>query len=150
MIIKTAFENNEKIPIEYTADGQDINPEIIISEIPKNSKTLVLVVDDPDAQRVAGFTWIHWVIFNIPVSSNKLTIQKNSIPGTAGKSTYKKISYGGPSPPRNSGVHHYHFKVYALDKTLDLKEMAELEEIMEEIGCHILDKQELVGTYWRE
>ena len=148
MEIKTdAFENFGKIPERYTTDGINVNPKLLISNIPKGAKSLVLIVDDPDAQRVCGFTWVHWVVFDILVSSDKLTIEENSIPGVAGESTYKKKDYGGPNPPKGTGIHNYFFKFFALDKTLDLEEMTSLEKIEQEMQGHILDKAEIVGTY---
>ncbi len=149
-ITSPSFMNNEKIPVGFTADGKDVNPQLEISEIAKNAKSLVLIVDDPDAQRVVGYTWIHWIVFNIPVTGNKLTIQEDSIPGTPGESTYKKPDYGGPNPPKGTGIHHYHFKLYALNKMLPLKEMTSLNEINNSMRNHILEKSELVGIYSRD
>ena len=148
MKIKAVFGNNEEIPSKYTADGKNVNPNLIISNIPENAESLVLIVDDPDAQRVAGFTWIHWVVFNIPVSE-PVVIKENSIPGVPGSGTSNNKGYRGPSPPVESGVHHYYFKIYALDKMLDLKEGVKLEEVKKEMENHILEKTELVGLYSR-
>ena len=143
------FQDNEKIPIRFTGDGENINPNLIIDEIPNNCKSLVLIVDDPDAHRVVGYTWIHWVVFNILVKNRKLIIKENSLPGTYGESTYKRAKYGGPNPQKGSGIHHYHFKVYAINKLLNLKEGAKLEDIEREINSHVLDKIELIGLYFR-
>ena len=145
-----AFANNEKIPAKYTADGENINPSLTISEIPKNTKSLVLIVDDPDAQRVVGYTWIHWVVFNIQTEGDTIEIKENSIPGTPGESTYKKPEYGGPSPPTGTGVHNYHFKIYALNKKLELPEMSPLDSIQKEIQNHILAESILTGQYSRD
>jgi len=143
------FKHNEKIPVRFTKDGENINPELIIEDIPENTKSLILIVDDPDAQRVAGFTWIHWVVFNILVKNKELIIKENSLPGTYGESTYKKAEYGGPNPPKETGIHHYYFKIYAIDEILDLKEGTKLSEIENTIRNHILDKTELIGIYFR-
>jgi len=145
-----AFENNQPIPTKYTADGENINPQLKISEIPQEAKSLVLIVDDPDAKRVVGYTWIHWVAFDIPVEGDTLEIEENSNPGTPGESTYKKPEYGGPNPPAGSGTHNYNFKIYALDKTLDLSEMASLDSIQNEMKDHTLDQSILTGTYSRD
>ncbi|MFH0711511.1 MAG: YbhB/YbcL family Raf kinase inhibitor-like protein [archaeon] len=151
MIIQSpAFNHNEKIPIKYTADGTNINPELNITKIPENTKSLILIMDDPDAQKVCGFTWIHWVLFNIPVNSNQLTIQKNSISGTPGESTYKKPEYNGPNPPAGSGTHNYNFKIYALDKKLELPEMTPLPRIIEAMKNHIVAESILTGKYSRD
>jgi len=121
-----AFKNNDRIPIKFTADGEDINPELIISDVSRNAKSLVLILDDPDAQRVVGYIWVHWVAFDIPINGDKVKIEENSMPGVSGESTYKKEEYGGPNPPRGTGVHNYHFKVYSLDINLNLPKMSSL------------------------
>ena len=115
-ITSPAFKHEGNIPSEYTCEGSDTSPELDIEEIPVNAKSLVLIVDDPDAP--AG-TWDHWIVFNVPVSAAK--IAKGTEPeGTPGKNSGGKAGYGGPCPP--SGVHRYFFKLYALDTMLDLPE----------------------------
>lgn len=142
-----AFVHNEEIPKDYTADGENINPPLKISEIPEGTQSLVLICEDPDARRCCGYTWIHWVVFDIPVEGDSVEIKENSIPGTPGESTYKKPFYGGPNPPAGTGAHHYHFKVYALDKKLNLPEMTSLEKIKEVMENHILESSDLIGIY---
>ncbi len=149
MKIKSNFNNKEKIPSKYTSDGENINPPLEISEIPETAKSLVLIVEDPDAQRVAGYTWIHWIVFNIPIEKTEFKIKENSIPGKSGKSTYEKSSYGGPSPPAGSGIHNYYFKIYALDNFLNL-ENPDKTEIKQAMQGHVLDKTELIGIYSRD
>jgi Raf kinase inhibitor-like YbhB/YbcL family protein len=149
MNVDCIFKNGEKIPEKFTADGENINPEFIISALPKKTKSLILVVDDPDAQRVVGHTWIHWIVFDIPVVGDCI-IKENSLPGVAGESTYRKKNYGGPSPPKGSGIHHYHFKFYAIDIFLNLSEMTTLDKIKEKAKGHILDESEIVGIYSRD
>lgn len=149
-ITSTAFENNEPIPAKYTADGENINPQLKVSEIPSEAKSLVLIMDDPDAQKVVGYTWIHWVSFDIPVEGDTLEIEENSKPGKPGESTYKKPEYGGPNPPAGSGIHNYNFKIYALDKTLDLPKMSSLESIQNEMKDHLLGESILTGKYSRD
>ena len=94
------FKNNERIPVQFTGDGQNINPELEIKEIPNNTQSFVLIVEDPDAP--AG-TWEHWIIFNIPKEIKR--ILKNSVPGSGvqGQNSWGRNNYGGPSPP--SGTH---------------------------------------------
>jgi Raf kinase inhibitor-like YbhB/YbcL family protein len=136
------FTNNGFIPKKFTCQGEDINPTLIIEDIPKEAKSLALIVDDPDAPMG---TWIHWVVFDIPIVSR---IEENSIPGKQGINDFGKKDYGGPCPP--SGIHRYFFKIYVLDKILNLSEgisKRELEKAMQ--GC-ILDKAELVGLYKKE
>jgi Raf kinase inhibitor-like YbhB/YbcL family protein len=145
-----AFETGDKIPVDYTADGKNVNPVLKISGISQNAKSLFLLVDDPDAKRVVGYTWIHWVVFNIPITGTEIEIIENSMPGTPGESSYKKPEYGGPNPPAGTGIHNYHFKVYALDKSLNVNAMAPLDLIQSEMKGHILDSTKLVGQYSRD
>jgi Raf kinase inhibitor-like YbhB/YbcL family protein len=136
------FENNKFIPSKYTCEGDDINPALTIENIPQGTKSLALIMDDPDAPMG---TWVHWVAFDIPVVAS---IKENSVPGKQGINNSGKRDYHGPCPP--SGVHRYFFKIYALDTILNLKEgitKAVLEEAMQ---GHILDKAELVGLYKRK
>jgi len=144
MQIKSVFNHNEKIPNIYTCDGEDKSPEIFISEVPGGAKSLVLIVDDPDAP--AG-TWVHWLLWNI--DPGIASIGENSIPVGAkqGMNDFKKLEYGGPCPP--SGTHRYFFKVYALDIELDLEEGSSKEELEKAMKGHMLDKAELIGVYSR-
>ena len=100
-----AFSNNGFIPSKYTCDGSNINPELIIRDIPQDTRSLALIIDDPDAPKG---TFDHWVMWNIPVKDK---IDENSTPGAEGKNGKNENKYMGPCPP--SGTHHYHFKVYA-------------------------------------
>jgi len=144
------FMDGERIPRKFTADGEDVNPELIISDIPEDAVSLVIICEDPDAIRVCGFTWIHWVVFNIPVDDTYIRIPENASIGVPGTNTYKKTEYCGPNPPKGTGVHNYNFKVYAIDKVIKLPEMASLTFSMEDIENHIIEKSRLVGAYERE
>jgi len=143
MQIKSVFENEQSIPAKYTADGDNINPPLQIVDIPENAKSLVLVVDDPDA---SSGDWVHWVVFNIPISNAE--ISENSVPGTQGENSFRKLEYGGPSPP--SGTHRYFFKVYALDSELELVEGVSKEEVETAMEGHVIESAELIGLYSRE
>ncbi len=135
------FENNNLIPVKFTCEGEDINPALDIHGIPAGTEELALIVDDPDAPMG---TWVHWVAYNIPVVSH---IKENSVPGTLGVNNSGKKEYHGPCPP--SGTHRYFFKIYSLDKKIDLPlglSKAALEQAM---AGHILDKAELIGLYKR-
>ncbi len=136
-----AFSNNGEIPSKYTCDGDNVNPELDISGIPDNAKSLVLIMDDPDAP--AG-TWGHWILFNIPIISK---IQENSVPADVlqGKNSWGKNEYGGACPP--SGTHRYIFKLYALDTALDLDESANKRDVEKAMQGHILAQTKLVGLY---
>lgn len=143
LIIKSpSFGKNQKIPRKYTCDGDDINPQLQIEQLPSETKSLVLIIDDPDAP---NGTWDHWVLWNIP-STGK--IEENSVPGIEGLNSFGKHSYGGPCPP--SGTHRYFFKVYALDTELKLGSDAEKKNVETAMRNHILAKGELIGIYSRE
>lgn len=133
------FEHNGFIPGKFTCQGDDVNPELIIEGLPNGAKSLALIVDDPDAPMG---TWVHWVVYNIPVISR---IEGNSIPGTQGGNDFGRKNYGGPCPP--SGTHRYFFKIYALDAQLNLPEGISKQGLEEAIQGHILDKAELIGLY---
>lgn len=143
------FKEKEKFPVVFTGDGANVSPSLIIEDVPENAKTLVLVLEDPDSEKVCGHTWIHWILFNIPADS-RVEIAKNSYLGIKGLNDYGKLLYSGPMPPRANGTHHYYFKVFALDCELDLNEGATLDKIKNKMEKHILDKAEFYGIYWRD
>lgn len=143
-ITSTAFEDNGNIPRAYTCDGKNVNPPLMIGNVPENTKTLALIVDDPDAP--AG-TWVHWVLWNIPSSLRE--IEENSVPAGAvqGQNDFKKNNYGGPCPP--SGTHRYFFKVYALDTILALNSNATKAMLERAMSGHILAEGRTIGLYKR-
>ena len=133
--------DGEHIPSKYTCDGYNVNPPLNIRGILEGTKSLVLIVDDPDAP--IG-TWVHWVVWNIPPKGE---IGEDSVPGTEGLNDFRKHSYGGPCPP--SGTHRYFFKVYALDTKLDLKRNSRKRDVERAMKGHILAQGQLVGLYSR-
>ena len=135
----SVFNDNGFIPRKYTCDGEDISPPIEIGEVPRNTKSLVLMVEDPDAP---SGNWLHWLVYNIPVTHQ---IAEGEIPGDQGVNDFGRIYYGGPCPP--SGTHHYHFKMYALDDTLNVSEGATRSEIDTVMQNHIIAFGETVGLY---
>ncbi len=141
MEVISEFYNNEKIPAKYTCDGENVCPPLTISGIPSHAKTLVIIMDDPDASLKV---WVHWIIFDIPVSSTELEIKSNLL-GKEGINDFEKIGYDVPCPP--SGMHHYHFRVYALGDELGLSRGATREEVEAEMKGKILEESELVGLY---
>lgn len=151
-INSTAFKHNCLVPKKYTCDGENINPSLLISDVPLNTQSLVLIVDDPDAP---GRIWIHWVVFNIAPTVKE--VPENSIPrgGTEAMTDFGKTGYGGPCPPAStqrgepSGTHRYFFKLYALDTILDLQSSATKNDIEEQMKNHIIDSTELIGLYKR-
>ena len=136
------FKNNDTIPMKFTCQGEDVSPALEIKGVPNGAKSLALIVDDPDAPM--GI-WVHWVVYDIPVVSR---IEENSIPGKQGMNNFGRRDYGGPCPP--SGTHRYFFKLYALDKKLNLKEGVTKKELEKAMDGHILEKAELVGLYKRQ
>jgi len=140
----SAFQNNQPIPLKYTCDGENVNPPLKINEIPEGTKSLVLIVDDPDAPMG---TWVHWLVWNIEPQTREVPESPVFDEAVEGINSFKKTGYGGPCPP--SGTHHYFFKLYALDIMLDLDSQAKVKDIEKAMEGHILDKAELVGVYSR-
>lgn len=154
MISSTAFAQNGNIPSRYTCEGEDISPQLSWSGVPAGSRSLALIVDDPDAPDPAApkMTWVHWVLYNIPPENQGIgeATTSSSLPtGTLqGINDWKRTGYGGPCPP--IGRHRYFFKLYALDSPLpDLNRptKAQLEQAMR---GHILGQAELIGTYQKK
>jgi len=139
-----AFEYDAVIPEKFTCEGIDVNPELNIEDVPSAALSLVLIMDDPDAPPKV---WEHWTVFNIPATTVK--IPENSVPeGVQGTNDFKKVEWGGPCPPPGK-LHHYNFKLYALDTTLDLDSSATKEDVEEAMQDHILEETVLIGTYER-
>ena len=141
-IESTAFENNGKIPKQYTCEGEDVSPPLVIKDIPKTAKSLVLIVDDPDAP--TG-TFDHWLAWNIPV---KETLPQNYTAPKEGRNHFGDTHYRGPCPPRGK-PHRYFFKVFALDKKLDLEEGSTKFELETAMKDHVVGKAFIIGTYQR-
>jgi len=149
-LISSAFTNNGKIPRKYTCEGDDTSPPLSWSEVPPETKSLALIVDDPDApdpakpQRV----YVHWVLYNIPSTASAISEAASpmSVPAGAvnGTNDFGKTGYGGPCPP--IGRHRYFFKLYALDTTLNLSP-AKKPNLEQAMKGHILDQAQLMGTY---
>lgn len=144
MKLTTVFGHNENIPSIYTCDGKDLAPELTISDVPASAKELALIVDDPDAPMG---TWVHWILYNIPATTTK--IDNKNLPSSIkeGMTDFGRIGWGGPCPP--NGQHRYFFKLYAIDKVLDLPVVATKKELENEIKNHIIEKAELIGLYKR-
>jgi len=143
-IISSAFEDKQMIPPKYTCDGENINPPLQISNIPTETQSLALIVDDPDAP---SGDWIHWLVWNINPAIKLIT--ENELPQGAiqGTNDFNKQNYGGPCPP--SGIHHYQFKIYALDTLLNLPSSSRKKDLEKAMENHILDKALIVGLYQR-
>lgn len=137
------FSNQKQMPAEFTCQGDDISPALKWSGHPKEAKSFVLIMDDPDAPIR---TWDHWLIYNIPAATTEIE-KDGKMPNGAlqGKNSWGKNKYGGPCPPK--GNHRYYFRLYALDTMLTLPEGATKQEIFAAISGHILATAELMGLY---
>jgi Raf kinase inhibitor-like YbhB/YbcL family protein len=152
LIIKsTAFDDGGIIPMKYTCEGDDIAPPLEWEGVTANTRSLVLIVDDPDAPDPAAprMTWVHWVVYNLPadVSGTPEGATAKMLPGGTqlGLNDWRKAGYGGPCPP--IGRHRYFHKLYALDTILEVMQSptkAEVEAAMQE---HVIAEAVLVGTY---
>ena len=141
----TAFENGKKIPKKYGYKNTNTSPPLKIKGIPQNTKSLALIMDDPDAMVAVGKIWVHWTLWNI--APNTTEIKENSIPtgSIEGKTDFGEIGYGGPAPPDKE--HTYIFKLYALDDKLTLNEGASKTDIEKSMKNHILAEARLEGKY---
>jgi Raf kinase inhibitor-like YbhB/YbcL family protein len=142
LISSPAFNHEESIPSKYTCEGENISPPIRISGIPKQAKSLALVVEDPDA---TDGVFDHWILWNIPPEER---IPEKSVPGIPGKNSYGKMQYSGPCPP--SGTHRYYFRIFALDIDLNLKAGANKKALQEAMKGHVILEGELMGLYQKK
>jgi Raf kinase inhibitor-like YbhB/YbcL family protein len=136
-----AFKDGGEIPAEYTCDGENINPPLSIDELPDETKSLAIIMEDPDT---GHGTFDHWVAWNIPPTRE---IQRDFQACTQGRNSNRGFGYFGPCPP--SGKHRYFFKIYAVDEILDLDEDAGKHELLDEIKGHIVGGGEIMGHYKR-
>jgi Raf kinase inhibitor-like YbhB/YbcL family protein len=143
-LISTAFEQGEPIPAKYSCNGEDISPSVAWGDPPAETQSLALIMDDPDAP---GGTWDHWVVFNISPELRELPegMKANELAATFGENSWGRSDYGGPCPP--SGTHHYFFKLYALDTTLNLDKTAVKDQVLAAMEGHILAEADLMGTF---
>jgi Raf kinase inhibitor-like YbhB/YbcL family protein len=147
----TAFEHEDTIPRHYTCEGDDLSPPLAWSGLPEGARSLVLIVDDPDAPDPANprMTWVHWVLYDIPVTAAGLDegVAPSALPsGTReGLNDWKRTGYGGPCPP--IGRHRYFHKLYALDTELGDLGPATKGEVERAMKGHVLAEGVLIGTY---
>jgi Raf kinase inhibitor-like YbhB/YbcL family protein len=143
-ITSSAFQEGANIPSKFSCDGADSSPPLQISDVPSEAKTLALIVDDPDAP---GGRFTHWSVWNI--SPQTSTIAEGSTPkGMQGTNDFGKSGYGGPCPP--SGTHRYYFKIFALDRELDLRSGAKRGQLDAAMKGHVIAQGELMGRYSRK
>jgi Raf kinase inhibitor-like YbhB/YbcL family protein len=138
-VLSVAFEEGKDIPKKYTCEGDNVNPPISIAKLPANTQSLALIVYDVDAPDGEFF---HWVMWNIPVSG---VINENSEPGTVGVNSKKQNRYIGPC--KANSIHHYHFKAYALDISLELAKTSGAKELEKAMEGHVLATGDLIGQF---
>lgn len=153
-----AFEPDGPIPSKYTGEGEDVSPALQFSGVPRGTKSLAIICDDPDAPRREP--WVHWIIYNMPADTASLpegVPRDAELESPAGAKqginswSSQNVGYRGPMPPPGHGIHHYHFKLYALDTTLDVTPTkADKDTILAAVKGHLLDEAEIVGTYERK
>ena len=143
-ITSPAFESGGEIPEKYTCNGDDLIPPLNIGNIPKETKSLALIMEDPD---VPKGTWYHWIKWNIPPNTTKIDEGEEPV-GVPGEGSSGNHSYEGPCPP--SGRHHYHFRFFALDAILELDEGVSKSKLDRAMQSHIIAQGELVGVFGTE
>ena len=141
----SSFKNDGIIPKKFGYKNGNVSPTLIINDVPESAKSLVLIMDDPDAVGAVGKVWVHWVLWNIPTNVKKIdenTIPENSVEG---ETDFGEIGYGGPAPPDKE--HTYIFKLYALDTTLKLDKGSTKTELENSMKDHIVAETKLTGKY---
>ncbi len=150
-LFSPAFGASEPIPRRYTCDGEDVSPPLRWSGVPDGTRSLALIVDDPDAPDPAApkMVWSHWVVYNLPPGMDGLPEGIASLPAGAldGINDWNRVGYGGPCPP--VGRHRYFFRLYALDAVLPNLERPSRQELLQAMQGHVIAEAELVGTCQR-
>lgn len=147
----SAFGSDQMISRKYTCEGQDVSPALSWEGAPAGTKSFALICDDPDAPMG---TWVHWVLYDLPADTKSLAegvAKSEKLPNGAkqGKTDFGSVGYGGPCPPKGHGIHHYSFKLYALDVMLDLPSGSTKAKLLQAMKGHILAEGELIGLYKR-
>jgi Raf kinase inhibitor-like YbhB/YbcL family protein len=138
-----AFKHHERIPEKHTGDGGDVAPPLQWSGVPQGTRAFAVVVHDPDAPLVDGFT--HWVAYGIAADATSLP--EGGGDAIHGTNSFGDAGYGGPAPPPGHGTHHYYFWVYALDEEVELEPGLDRRALLEQIEDHVIEQARLVGTY---
>src|SRR5438477_12023341 len=144
-ITSSAFQEGGNIPSKFSCDGADTSPPLQISDVPSGAKSLVLIVDDPDAP--SGL-FTHWMVWNISPQSSGVAEGSTPAKGMQGKNDFGKPGYGGPCPP--SGTHRYYFKIFALDGELALSPGSKRAQLDAAIKGHVIAQGQLMGRYSRK
>ena len=144
-ITSPAFETHRAIPDRHASTGEDLAPELRWSGAPSGTKAFAVVVHDPDAPLVDGFT--HWVAYGI--AGDATGLPEGGGDARPGTNSFGEQRYNGPAPPAGHGTHHYYFWVYALDEDLDLEPGLERRALLERIASHVIEQARLIGTFKR-
>jgi Raf kinase inhibitor-like YbhB/YbcL family protein len=157
-VTSPAFKNGQPLPVDYTADGKNISPPIMWSNLPAGTKEIALIHEDPTVGMPQPF--VHWIIYKIPATAKGVPENVPIDPATPmpaeiagavqGMSGFRRAMYRGPAPPKPGRVHEYHFIVYALDAPLELAAGATKAQLLEAMKGHIIGQGEMVGTYERK
>ena len=145
------FVDGGEIPVRYTCEGEDVSPPLAWSAPPAGTRSLALIVDDPDAPdpKAPKTTWVHWVLYNLPPAAGSLPegVGRAALPAGAreGRNDWQRTGYGGPCPP--VGRHRYFFKLHALDAVLPDLGRATKARLEQAMRGHVLAHAELIGTY---
>jgi Raf kinase inhibitor-like YbhB/YbcL family protein len=140
-----AFADGADIPIRHTCDGADLSPRLTWTGVPDGTRSLALVVDDPDAP---GGTFTHWVVYDLPADQSELG--EGAVPATSGRNSFGRTGYGGPCPPPADAPHRYRFTLYALDIPKIALKNGTREELEAQVDAHTLGTARLVGRYKRQ
>ena len=154
-LFSPSFNDGEGIPREFTGDGIDISPPLEWKNVPSGTKSIAIIMVDPDA--LGRKPWIHWVVYNISPVINSLPrgVNVTKLPligmfgAQSGINSWNTIGYKGPFPPKGSGIHHYHFSLYALDNHVEVQTFPDEKLLLRLINGHIIAKTELIGNYER-
>ncbi len=142
-ISSPAFDGHGRIPERHTGDGEDVAPALEFRGVPEGTKAFAVVMHDPDAPLVDGFT--HWVAYKIPGDATGIPEGGEGV--VAGPNSLGNAGYNGPAPPPGHGPHHYYFWVYALDEDLDLPPGLDRRALLEQIEDHVIEQARVIGTY---
>ena len=140
---------NGTIPSRFTCDGLGNSPELVFSNLPEDTKSLALTMEDPDTKRLGlGGVWDHWVLWNISPCGTRIT--EGAVPsGVVGENTAGQSTYFGPCPPRGGDEHHYVFTLYAVDSEISLAEGSTKKELLQKLSGHVIERAQLIGRYRR-
>lgn len=144
-LFSPAFRPHGRIPERHTGDGEDLSPPLEWSGAPDGTRSFAVVVHDPDAPLVDGFT--HWVLYGVPAGTDRLAEGEQKF--TAGKNSFGNTGYNGPAPPPGHGPHHYYFWLYALDAEPELEAGLDRRSLLARIEDHVIEQARLIGAYER-